>query len=206
MSIAVVGAHSTGKTTLAKALSAQLNLPYLDASVTKIMADAGFNGVGDLPLEQRIEAQEFLVEKHWEMTQAQKGMFITDRSPLDMIGYMLGEVTMHNCDSQFAQRIQRYVDRCLEVTNDTYSGLIICRPLPVYTVDDKRPPENTAYQSLVQFIIEGAARQCVWPSTLTLDDSRMFSRNKCSIDFISNILDEIELDEIEKAKAKLTLH
>jgi len=201
MSFACVGSHRSGKSTLAKALAERLDIPYFDASVSKIMSEGGFNGVADLPMIKRIEAQEYLIEKHWELTQKLPRPFITDRSPLDMIGYMLGEVTMHNTGPQLAERIQRYVKRCLWVTDNTYAGVIILRPLPVYEVDPTKPPENRAYQSLIQTIVEGSARQCSWISTATLSTDIHEIRMEASVKYMTNIM-----CELEKEKAKNTLH
>lgn len=201
MSFGLSGAHRSGKTTLARALSEQMQIPFFETSTSKLLAEKGINAVGDLPLLQRIEAQEYLIEKHWELTQALPRPFISDRTPLDMIAYTLGEVTMHNTDLQTAQRIQRYVERCLWVANHTYSGILVLRPLPFYEKDDTKPPENPGYQTMIQMIVEGALEQLEYTNQITLYDSDHAERLKDAVEFIGETL-----TEIAAIKAKASIH
>jgi hypothetical protein len=173
MSFGFAGAHRTGKTTLAKQVAEDMGFHFHDASVSKIMRAHGIDVVGDIPLHQRIGAQEFLLDKFIENIAWAKRPMITDRTPLDMIGYMLGEVTMHNTDRELAERIDAYVVKCLQATLKHFDTIILVRPLTLYTVDPKSPLPNLAFQSLIQFIIEGAARQVdhiVYAHTLVTSD------------------------------------
>jgi hypothetical protein len=157
MSFGFAGAHRTGKTTLAKRVAEDLGYHYHDASVSKIMKEAGINAVGDVPIEQRMEAQEFLLTRYLrDLAQAPRSM-VTDRTPLDMIGYMLGEVTMHNTTAEVGDRVHAYFERCIEATVQHFDTIILVRPLDNYVADPKSPPLNRGYQDLVQMIIEGAA-------------------------------------------------
>jgi hypothetical protein len=153
------GAHRTGKTTLAKAIAEKRGIPYFDASVTKIMREFGIDPVGHVTLDDRITAQEFLLKKFIDKVKAAPFNAISDRTPLDMVGYMLGEVTMHNTPVEFHQRIQDYVDACIALTQRHFDLVLIVRPLPEFKIEEGKPPFNRAYQSEVQFLIEGAAHQ-----------------------------------------------
>jgi hypothetical protein len=159
MSFGLAGAHRTGKTTLAKQVAEDLGYSYHNGSVSAIMREFGIDAVGDIPLQQRIEAQEFLLGKYLQNLHWAPRPMITDRTPLDMIGYMLGEVTMHNTDPVLAKRIDAYVVKCLEAALTQFDTIVICRPLTKYVVDAKSPPLNPAFQSAIQFLIEGACRQ-----------------------------------------------
>ena len=176
MSFGFAGAHRTGKTTLAKQVAEDMGYHFHDASVSKIMRAHGINAVGDIPLGERIAAQEFLLDKFLENLKSAPRPMITDRTPLDMIGYMLGEVTMHNTDIELGKRINAYAIKCLEATVNHFDTVIIVRPLKLYVVDPKSPPPNAAFQALVQFIIEGAARQVddiIFVHTLTGSDFQL---------------------------------
>lgn len=167
MAFGFSGAHRTGKTTLAKQVAEDLKMQFLDGSVSKIMKEFGINAVGDIPLEQRIEAQEFLLKRYLDnLTKAPRPL-ITDRTPLDMIGYMLGEITMHNCSAEAGKKANAYVENCLDATLRHFDTVIIVGPLAGYTVDPKSPPPNEAYQRAVQFLIEGAA--CRIASSMYID-------------------------------------
>jgi len=186
MSFGLAGSHRSGKTTLAKELSEKFKFHYYDASVSKLMAEAGINAVGLVSLEDRMGAQEYLLEKHYEITQKLPRPFISDRTPLDMIAYTLGEVTMHNVNPQLSERIERYVNRCLTVTANTYDSFIIVRPLEGYEVDPTKPPPIRAYQWQVQMLIEGAAAQLDLIAGCTITTSEHATR----IGLISEYIDQ----------------
>jgi len=154
----ISGAQRTGKTTLAKAVAEKLKFHYHDSSVTKIMREFGINPVGDVPLGERIKAQEFLLEKSCDALRQAPRPAITDRTPLDFIAYMLGEVTMHNTAEEFHEPIQTYVKNCLAAAEKYFDMILIVRPLLTYKAADDKPPPNRAYQSAIQYLIEGAAQ------------------------------------------------
>jgi hypothetical protein len=157
MAFGFAGAHRTGKTTLAKKVAEDLGWFYHDASVSKIMREAGINAVGDVPIMQRIEAQEFLLKRYLKELQWASRPMVTDRTPLDMIGYMLGEITMHNNTPEVGERVYDYMMECLSATITQFDTIILVRPLATYTVDPKSPPLNRGYQAMVQLLVEGAA-------------------------------------------------
>jgi hypothetical protein len=156
---ALSGAHRTGKTTLAIEVANKLGIHYHDASTSKIAKAAGINIVGDLSIAERLTAQELILDKFIEGVKAAPRPAICDRCPLDMIGYMLAEVTMHNTPLELHQRIQDYVEKCLAMATLHFDMVLMLRPLPTYKVDPDKPPPNVAYQSAVQYAIEGAAQQ-----------------------------------------------
>jgi hypothetical protein len=159
MSFGFAGCHRSGKTTLAKLVAEDLKMNYFDASTTRVMREAGINAVGDVPIEQRMDAQEFLLKRFLQNLTLAPRPIITDRTPLDMIGYMLSEVTMHNTSPELGKRINNYVNTCLTATLNYFDTIIVIGPLAHYAADPTKPPPNLAYQRNVQFLIEGAAAQ-----------------------------------------------
>jgi hypothetical protein len=150
------GTHRSGKTTLAKDLAEAMKIPYIDASTTAIMSEIGFNPVGPTaPIQERIEAQEYLLDGYLKLIEKAPRPFIIDRVPLDMAGYMLAEITMHNSTQEQGERVQNYVNRCVFETRTRFGAVLCVRPLHVYEKVDKSPPPNPAYQSEVSFLIEG---------------------------------------------------
>lgn len=157
MAFGITGSHRSGKSTLAKDIAASLHIPYHDASVTKVMQEAGVNAVGNLSLEERMNAQEFMLDKTIEILAKVPRPFITDRTPIDMIGYTMGELTMHNSSIEMGNRIADYAKRCIKATEDNFAMVFVLEPLPVFAVDPNKPPPNLGYQQMVQYIMEGAA-------------------------------------------------
>ncbi len=160
MSFGLAGAHASGKTTLAKEIAEAMHIHYHDASVTRIMKAAGINPVAaGVDLDTRIEAQEFLLRQYEAELRQLPSPFVTDRCPLDMIGYMLGELTMTNSTPEQGERAARYVEECLRVTREFFDAILIARPLPVYEATDARPPLSRGYQWQTQLIVEGAIQR-----------------------------------------------
>jgi hypothetical protein len=158
----LAGAHRSGKTTLAKRVAEDLGIHYHDASISKFAKELNINAVGDLPVAERVKVQEHILKRYCEEIDKigrDRMPAITDRTPLDMIGYMLGEVTMHSTTPEDGKLIAHYVDRCLAATLRHFDTIIVLRPLPTYTADPKSPPESLAYQWQNQMIVEGALAQ-----------------------------------------------
>ena len=153
----IMGAHRTGKTTLAKALSRKNGIYYFQCSTTEMMAQGGFNPVGILSPEERIEAQEWLLLRYLELAADVPRPFITDRTPLDMAAYTLAEVSMHNTSGELGERIDRYVKGCLMAAAGMFDTLMVARPLPSYDAQPDKPPPNPAFQAHIQILIEGMA-------------------------------------------------
>lgn len=153
----IMGSHRSGKTTLAKALAEQNGIYYFQSSTTAIMAEGGFNPVGVLAPEERIEAQEWLLLRYLELAQDVPRPFITDRTPIDMAAYTLAEVSMHNSSTELGERIDRYVKGCLMAASGMFDTLMVTRPLPFYDAQPDKPPPNPAFQAHIQILIEGMA-------------------------------------------------
>lgn len=160
MSFALAGSSGTGKTTLAKAIADVMGIPYHDASVTRIMNEIGVNPVATLDsIDTRIAAQEQLLVRYIEELRTLPRPFITDRTPLDMAAYVLGEVTMLNTTREQGERIAKYVSVCQERTRELFDAVTVLRPLPFYESKSTRPPPNPAYQHQIQTLIEGILGQ-----------------------------------------------
>lgn len=152
------GAHRSGKTTTARETAKAMGILFHETSTTKIMREGGFEAVADMPIEQRIAAQEYLLSRHIEDLQNLPRPCIVDRTPLDMIGYMLGEVTMNNTPVELGERVDRYVTHCLKIADLYYDTIVMLRPLGTYEADPTKPPPNSAYQWEHQFLVEGSAK------------------------------------------------
>jgi hypothetical protein len=153
------GAHRSGKTTLAKAVAETLGIHFHPFGISEKAKLMGYNSVSDLPIEERIKLQEALLDMHLDEVDDLPRPCITDRTPLDMIGYMMAEVTMHNTTEAMGDRIHKYMEQCLKATKTNFDMVIVTRPLPIFELDPKSPPPNLAYQWQHQLIVEGSAAQ-----------------------------------------------
>lgn len=156
MPFGISGAHRSGKTTLARELSVMLGIHFEETKTSDVMRAKGFDMTGAMTIERRVEAQEILLDHHIELLGKLPRPVILDRTPLDMAAYMLGEVTMLNTDHVLGCRIQKYVDKAMKATTDHYDTIFVVRPLPLYVIEDGKPPDNPAYQWAFQMLLEGS--------------------------------------------------
>lgn len=158
MLFGLTGSAGTGKTTLAKRIAEDLGIEYMPASVTETAKKHGFNSVGVLNLQERMKLQEKLLEDHIQMVCKADRPLIVDRTPIDFIGYMMGELDMHSHMRLSAEEIawiEEYKNLCLEATVKLYDYVFILKQLDSYEIKDSRPADNRAYQTHTQLIMQG---------------------------------------------------
>ena len=161
MAFAIAGASGTGKTTLARAIAGELAIPYRDMSFGRIARERGYpSAVADMTINARMDMQFACLAAYEIELSTWEGPFVTDRSPIDMIGYVLAEVGMHaNTHPTMAARIVTYVRACVDATREAIAAILVARPLGMYETSPHRPGEDAAYQTHVQLLIEGGLAQ-----------------------------------------------
>lgn len=167
----LAGASRTGKTTLARKLSEELGIPFLDSSTTVLARKAGFNMVANMSIEDRISAQELLLKGYMELVEEAGKLFVTDRTPFDMLAYTLAEVSMHSCSAELGQRISDYGKACIAAGENTFAMVLHVAPLPSYEEQSDKPPLNKAYQDHIHLLIGGALMDSSVPTMLVEDGS-----------------------------------
>ncbi len=95
MRIGLVGSAGTGKTTLAKALSGYLNVPYVRDYVLDVLRDHGrdsWRGVLDMK-ERRTIREDALRRK--TVAEAEHDSFVSDKTAIDYLAYWLQNQSEH---------------------------------------------------------------------------------------------------------------
>lgn len=168
------GAHRTGKTTLAKEVAQRLDIPVLLTSATEIYQAIGRDPKADYPIDERIAIQEAILygfEKQYRAASEQSRQFVADRTPLDLAGYLLADVTRTTfTDFEDPQRtalmVNDYVERCIEATNRWFSTVILVQP-GITTVEAAgKAPGCPAYMEHLNMLMGGV-----------LNDSRVMTRS-----------------------------
>lgn len=159
MLFGLTGASGTGKTTLAKRVAEDLGITYMPSSITECGRKHGFDTVGLMPLKDRIKLQMHLLEDHIQMVARADRPLIVDRTPIDMIAYLMAELDMHShkrLDKEEIETCEAYVDLCLETTTKLYDYVFVLGQLDHYEIKESRPADNRAYQTHTQLIMLGA--------------------------------------------------
>ena len=103
------GAHRTGKTTLAKAFSNYSGMPFVQTGASHVFADMGLDPKVDYPLEVRLDIQKRILESFEKQCSSVKTKhFITDRTPIDFMAYMMADIQRENVRGQLEKDIERY--------------------------------------------------------------------------------------------------
>lgn len=199
MLFGISGSSGSGKTSLARRLSEDLGIEYRSASITSSGKRHGFDPVGILTLDERVALQYHLLSDHIELLEASPRPLIIDRTPIDMIAYLMGEFHMHShmvTDERTLQAAAEYVSKAIEVTVRYYDQVFLLSPLPTYEEMRTRPATNPAYQIHTHLLMSGAM-------TLLRDRVSYFTVNTPDLEKrvagLSDIIIE-RLDDIEKER------
>lgn len=202
MLFGITGAAGTGKSTLGRLAGERTGIPFVPTSITRMARDVGYDAVSPMTLRERLDMQEKMLLKMAHLMNTMKGHAILDRTPIDMIGYMLGEVGMHSDKDLTPEellRIEQMIVRCKRLTMAMFDFVFVTTPLPNYETKDTRPPPNRPYQWHTQFIMQGALMECSHRlSNATLIMSDLNER----VDYVSGvILERIQQAEVYRATA-----
>lgn len=127
MRIGLCGAHRTGKTTLANALAAETGCRFIPGDLSRIFFELGLCPSDTLSPEQRMTVQELMLE-HLERRLDGRQNFITDRTPIDMIGYLFADLQQSDFQGDIAKRAHAYVKRCYELANKHFDLIVRVAP------------------------------------------------------------------------------
>jgi predicted ATPase len=202
----LIGASGSGKTTLAMQAAEHMNMAFLPTSISKSAERHGFNAVGALPLHDRINLQHHLLDDMVELINKTDRPAILDRTPVDMIAYMICEVDMHShtrVSDKDLQRVETYVDSCLDVTSTYFAHVFFLNRLDFQVYDDKpRPPTNPGYSLHTEIVMRGALALLDGKVGISMVETPDFTTR---LDHVTSYV-EGSLNYYEKARAIARVH
>lgn len=126
--IGLLGAHRTGKTTLAKEFSKRMEIPFIPVSISSLQAEIGYNSAKqDYSFDDRIKIQDHLLTRVVEITNGTQGSSIFDRCTLDLVGYASLAITDHLSVEQ-GDWFKQYVTDCVAAANETLNLVTLLQP------------------------------------------------------------------------------
>ncbi len=155
MRIGFVGAHRTGKTTLARAVAEALGLEVAESQVSAIARNYGFlmdNDRRDRP--EFFEMQKHIL-RHLESNVRGRDAFVADRTPLDAAAYLIADVQANTGSEQWQDEVLQYVDSAVRMTEDLFDVVILVPPAIDFDPMDGKPGANLAYQEHHHLICRG---------------------------------------------------
>lgn len=158
MILGLCGAHRTGKTTLAKEyVKARSDCVFLETSVSAIFKDLGYNPSGVFDFKTRLNIQEEVL-KRVDVQYANiliGKTIVTDRTPLDMLGYTMAEAIGESVHASDQDRFAQYVQKCFDVLNKRFFCVVLVQPgIPLIQAKGKGAV-NLAYMEHLNSLILG---------------------------------------------------
>ncbi len=153
MNVGLCGAHRTGKTTLAMELATLHGVQFVRTRVSEIFRECGLHPAEPMDFATRLGIQFRLLEACENDWQSAGGNFITDRTPVDLMAYTLGDI---QGETQVNETdFERYIERCFDAANRFFDTLIIIQPgIPLAAADGKAAL-NKAYIEHINSLIIG---------------------------------------------------
>ncbi|QNK01734.1 AAA family ATPase [Dyella telluris] len=202
--IGFIGAHRVGKTTLAKDLAKEFDLEFLETNVSGFLKEQGVDPKENLDFQARLKIQDSVLEFLAGQYAAATGIFIADRTPMDVAAYTLTDIqraTLGTIEERSV--VERHFQRAVELTQLYFAQLIHVRPGIEIAETEGKAPSCLHYIRHFDYVAEGLVRAL--PHSIrvhgiakhVIDHDR---RIAICIRVIEDALDTIE------AKASNTLH
>lgn len=140
MSLGFCGAQRTGKSTLAQAFSLKSGVPFVPTATTGVFKRLGVDPKADLPFDQRLVVQWEILKELAGQWAEQRGDFVTDRTPLDMLAYTMADIQRTNLTPAMNDEYKRYASDCFALTNRFFSTIMVVQPgIPIKEAEGKAP-------------------------------------------------------------------
>ncbi len=153
LKIGLCGSHRTGKTTLAKEISFKTGMPFVKTSTSEVFEQSGLHPAEPMDFKTRIWIQHQVIDAAERVWQAEQGSFVTDRTPVDMIAYTLGDI-QGTTEADFNE-LKNYMDHCFEVTNKYFTRLAVIQPAIPLVFEKGKAKLNRAYMEHLNTVIMG---------------------------------------------------
>jgi len=209
--IGLCGAHRTGKSTLAKAYADRHGIPFFETSVSAIWRELGYDPAALYDFETRLGIQEEILERIDQKYGAISGTeFVTDRTPIDMAGYLLGDAIGDRVPDNCQDRVKAYVNKCFETTNKRFGVILLVQPGIALVKAEGKAAMNEAYIEHLNSLIFGLSvdesvkcSHFYMPRHMTNLDDRVSALHSAVTRSKSNVLANYES---LKAQGTLTIH
>lgn len=196
--VGLVGAHRTGKTTLCDALNAEshYSLSRLHVSISEMQKEIGFDSsIQSYPWHTRKKIQEHLLARFDDLLYSNQKhppilalrvepiSMITERTPIDLIGYALLNAPDYPSDED-KEWIAQYIKDCIDLTNRYYEKLFLLQPGIAYVACDTSAGEDSIDKLhsiyLAQFLDSsiGVERYIIPEDMLSLHERIKFVKEK----------------------------
>ena len=158
--IGLTGAHRVGKSTLAEVLAKDTKAKYAPVGISDMQAAYGYDSSKqDYPWEERKKIQELLLGEFsnqllglrvYHVEPVNRPLKITDRTPLDLVGYAMWSFP-DNATKEDTAWLENYIQLCIELTNRNYRGIALVQPgIPLVSSPTSAPADAEMIETFNQ--------------------------------------------------------
>ena len=151
--LGLCGAHRTGKTTLAIALASDLNIPFVRTTTSQVFAELGLDPAEPMDFKTRLFVQNHVLDAAEKVWQNSPSPFVSDRTPIDMIAYTLGDI-QGKTEVDF-DLLNQYIDRCYASTNQFFQNLAIIQSGIPLVYEQGKAALNPSYIEHINVLVIG---------------------------------------------------
>jgi hypothetical protein len=151
--LGLCGAHRTGKTTLAIALASDLNIPFVRTTTSQVFAELGLDPAETMDFKTRLFVQNHVLDAAEKVWQNSPSPFVSDRTPIDMIAYTLGDI-QGKTEVDF-DLLNQYIDRCYASTNQFFQNLAIIQSGIPLIYEQGKAALNPSYIEHINVLVIG---------------------------------------------------
>lgn len=152
--LAIIGSHRVGKSTLSAALADEGQYQYIPFTSATVFRKEGLDPAKPMSFDDRIRIQFQLLTHYEEQFYKLKGTkTVTDRSPLDLLAYLITEITPHSPDYSIA--IKEYYRECVDLHNQLFSHTLLLQPGIPYVREEMKGNDSASYIFVLNITYRG---------------------------------------------------
>lgn len=154
MSLGIAGPHRSGKTTLAEAISNETGMALVLTSAGDVCKSLGIDPSAPMNFATRMKLQHAILDSAVAMWQQERGAFVSDRTPIDFLGYTLADITMKEAASDVDwAMLKKYMGDCFEAMN-RFFGVAVLLPPALPLVHSPEKPTGAMNRSYIEHLTQ----------------------------------------------------
>jgi len=161
MSLGLSGSHRTGKSTLARAFAEYEGIPFVQTTASAVFKAMGVSPSETLPMGKRLEVQRRILDEFDRLySNAGAQLFVTDRTPIDLMAYTMVEIGQAMLTPKDERALYDYTDDCMQVLNRHFSTVVLVSPAIPLIAEEGKASLSRPFIDHLALVIEGL---CLMP-------------------------------------------
>lgn len=178
MGYAIVGTHRVGKSTIAEAVAEALGIKFVPTSASEVFKDMGLDPCAVLPFEDRLMVQREILNRSCEIWSGQTDTWITDRSPIDFMAYMVND--SFSLGDEHYEQWERFYNDCMDEHYIFFEHTFLIEPDGVIEEGDAplKGRASRVLQNCMNLVYKGIINENMWTCDFTIIDRHHQRWNK----------------------------